>query len=149
MAFIWTQHFFPVCYSPTFFCIFLAFLPASSGRRRAVLQLLWTPVYQKVVNRVGWLSDRHGPSLILYDTAPLFVYTDQLLCHCIFICSNVHWRFAYLAYYGFLYCFCLLAESCETVNHYQHASNPSVNKTCLLCIPFAMVAGYNFSVTKP
>jgi len=23
------------------------------------------------------------------DTAPLFVYTDQLLCHCILICSNV------------------------------------------------------------
>jgi len=25
----------------------------------------------------GWLDDRHGPSPILYDTAPLFVYTDQ------------------------------------------------------------------------
>jgi len=34
--------------------------------------------------------DRHGPSPILYDTAPLFVYTDQLLRHCLFICSNVH-----------------------------------------------------------
>jgi len=22
-------------------------------------------------------------------TQPLFVYTDQLLCHCVFICSNV------------------------------------------------------------
>jgi len=36
----------------------------------------------------GWLVDRHGLSPILYDTAPLFVYTDQLLCQCLFICSN-------------------------------------------------------------
>jgi len=35
----------------------------------------------------GWLT---GPSPMLYDTAPLFVYTNQLLRHCIFICSNVH-----------------------------------------------------------
>jgi len=27
-----------------------------------------------------------------YDTVPLFVYIDQLLCHCIFICSDVHRR---------------------------------------------------------
>jgi len=25
----------------------------------------------------------------IYDTVPLFVYTDQLLCHCVFIYSNV------------------------------------------------------------
>jgi len=31
-----------------------------------------------------------GPSPILYDTAPLFVYADQLLCHCTFIYSDVH-----------------------------------------------------------
>jgi len=36
------------------------------------------------------LDDRHGPSPILYDTALLYAYTDQLLCHCIFIRSNVH-----------------------------------------------------------
>jgi len=28
------------------------------------------------------LDDRHGSSPILCDTAPLFVYTDQILCHC-------------------------------------------------------------------
>jgi len=28
-------------------------------------------------------------SPILYDTAPVFIYTDQLLCHYfVFICSN-------------------------------------------------------------
>jgi len=32
-----------------------------------------------------------GPSPIRYDTAPLFVYTDQILRHCVFICSNVHY----------------------------------------------------------
>ena len=31
-----------------------------------------------MINGVGWLDDRHGLSPILYDTAPLFVYTDQL-----------------------------------------------------------------------
>ena len=33
----------------------------------------------------------------LYDTMPLFVYTDQLLCHFIFICSNVHRQLIYHA----------------------------------------------------
>ena len=37
----------------------------------------------------SFANDRHGLSPILCDTAPLFVYTDQLLCHCILICSNV------------------------------------------------------------
>jgi len=41
-----------------------------------------------VINGVGWPDDRHGLSPILYDTAPIFIYTDQLLCHCVFICSN-------------------------------------------------------------
>jgi len=41
--------------------------------------------------RVGWLDDRRGPPPILHDLAPLFVYTDQPLRHCIFICSNVHY----------------------------------------------------------
>jgi len=45
--------------------------------------------FQKVINGVGWLGDRHGPSPILYYTVPLFVYTDQLLCYCVVICSNV------------------------------------------------------------
>ena len=33
--------------------------------------------------------------------------------------SNVHWRLVYLVRDGFLYCFCLLAESYATINHYQ------------------------------
>jgi len=66
----------------------------------------------------GWLDDRHGLSPILYDTVPLFVHTGQLLCYYIFICSNVHWRLVYLVCHGFLYCFCILAESYETINHY-------------------------------
>jgi len=38
----------------------------------------------------GWLTtNRHGLSPILYDTTgPVFVYTDQLLCHYVFICSK-------------------------------------------------------------
>jgi len=43
---------------------------------------------QKVINGVGWPDDRNGLSPILYDTAPVFIYTNQLLCHCVFICSN-------------------------------------------------------------
>ena len=54
------------------------------------VQLLFLNTYQKMINGVVWLDDRHGLSPILYDTAPLFVYTDQLLCHFVFICSNVH-----------------------------------------------------------
>ena len=52
------------------------------------LQLLFLNTCQKVINGVGWLDERHGLSPILYNTAPIFVYTDQLLCHCVFICSN-------------------------------------------------------------
>ena len=42
---------------------------------------------QKVI--MGLVDQMTGLSAILHDTAPLFVYTDQLLCHCVFICSNV------------------------------------------------------------
>jgi len=45
-------------------------------------------VLKKVLIGVGWPDDRHGLSPILYDTAPVFIYTDQPLCHCVFICSN-------------------------------------------------------------
>jgi len=45
---------------------------------------------QKSLKSPG-LDDRHCPSTILYDTAPLFVYIDQLLSHCILICSSDHW----------------------------------------------------------
>ena len=45
--------------------------------------MLFYNTSQKLKNRVGWLDDRSGPPPILYDTAPLFVYTDQPLRHCI------------------------------------------------------------------
>jgi len=38
------------------------------------------------------LVDCHDPLPIFYVTVPLFVNTEQLLYHCIFICSDVHWR---------------------------------------------------------
>jgi len=72
-----------------------------------------------VINGVGWPDDRHGLSPILCDTAPLFVYTDQLLCHCILICSNVCKWLVYCMRW-LLWCFCLLAESYETINHYHY-----------------------------
>jgi len=53
------------------------------------VQLLFLNTCQKMTSRVGWPDDRHGLSPILYDTAPLFIYTDQLLCLCVFICSDV------------------------------------------------------------
>ena len=58
------------------------------------LQLLLFNTFQKVINRVSWLDDRHGDGLspILYDTVPLFVCTDQLQYYAIivstFICSK-------------------------------------------------------------
>jgi len=73
--------------------------------------------FQKVVNRIGWLDGLHCLSPILYDKVPLFVYTDQLSSHCAFICS-VYWRLVYLLCSGFLYYFCLLSESYETINYY-------------------------------
>ena len=54
--------------------------------------MLFFNTSQKLKNRIGWLDDRRGPTPILYDTAPHFAYTDQLLRHCIFTCSNVHYR---------------------------------------------------------
>ena len=80
--------------------------------------------FSKMMNGFGWLDDCHIPSLILYDTVPFFVYTDQLLCHCSFICSNVRWQLVYLLRDGFLYCFCLLTESYETID-------PSINQSML------------------
>ena len=40
-----------------------------------------------------WCTFTHAPPspTPLYDTVPPFVYVDQLLCHCIFICSDVNW----------------------------------------------------------
>jgi len=45
---------------------------------------------QTVINRIGWLVDRHDLLPNLYDTVPLFAYTDKLLFHCILIYSKVH-----------------------------------------------------------
>jgi len=60
-----------------------------------------------MINGVGRLDDRHGPSPILYDTVPFFVYIDQLLWHCIFICSNVHWQWVGLLFARWLFVFLL------------------------------------------
>jgi len=86
--------------------------------------LIWSPtvVFQHFSksDKQGWLTSwPHGPSPILCDTVPLFVNTDLLLCHGIFICSNAHWRLVYLVCDGSLYCFCLLAESYKTKKHYH------------------------------
>ena len=44
--------------------------------------------------------------------------TNQLLCHCVFICSNFRqWLVYYMRW--LLWCFCLLAESYEMINHYH------------------------------
>ena len=80
-------------------------------------QMLFFNTSQQLKNRVGWLDDRRSPSPILYDTAPLFVYTDQSLRHCIFICSIVHYCGWFAQCNGFFQCSCLLAESYETINH--------------------------------
>jgi len=71
---------------------------------------------QKVINGVGWPHDRHGLSPILYDASLVFIYTDQLLCHRVFICSNFPKRLVYCMRW-LLWCFCFLAESYETINH--------------------------------
>ena len=52
-----------------------------------------------------------------YMTQPLFVYTDQLLCQCVFICSNGLSCLVYCMRW-LSWCFCLLAESYEKINHY-------------------------------
>jgi len=53
--------------------------------------------------RVGGQDDRHGLSPILYDTAPIFIYTDQLFCHCVFIGAPIFangWFTACDGFYG-------------------------------------------------
>jgi len=64
--------------------------------------MLFFNTSQKLKNKVGWLDDHRGPSTFLYDTAPLFVYTDQLLRHCIFIYSDVHYCGWFAECNGFL-----------------------------------------------
>ena len=81
--------------------------------------------YQKVINGVGWRDDCHGPSPVLCDTVTLFVYIDQLFCHCVFIFSNVLWQLVTFLHDGSLYCFCLLAESYETIGQSINQSEMS------------------------
>jgi len=54
-------------------------------KKRFDFQLSFLNTFQKVINKVGWLDDRHDPSPILCDTVTLCVYIDQLFCHCVFI----------------------------------------------------------------
>jgi len=42
------------------------------------------------MNGVGSLDDQHDPSPTLRDTVTLFVYNDQLLCHCVFMYSDAN-----------------------------------------------------------
>ena len=110
------------------------------------LQLLFLNTCQKVINGVGWPGDHHGLSPILYDTAPVFIYTDQLLCHCVFICSNFRkWLFYCMRW--LLWCFCLLAESYETINHYHYHIKENITigywntfKACSLNYTFTFCA---------
>jgi len=82
--------------------------------------LIWFPsVVLQHFSKIGkWVwDDQHGLPPFVYDTATLVLWVDQLLCHCVFIYSNIHWRFVSFLRDGSLYCFCLLAESCETINN--------------------------------
>jgi len=63
--------------------------------------------------------------ILLYDTVPLVVYTDQLLCQYIFIYSNFHWQLVSLFRDDSLYCYCLLAGSYETINQ-------PINRRCFI-----------------
>jgi len=54
--------------------------------------------------------------------APVFVYTNQLLCHCVFVCSNFCWWLVYCMRW-LSWCFYLLAESYETMNHYHYINH--------------------------
>jgi len=45
-----------------------------------------------------------------------FICIYQLFCHCVFIHANVHLKSVSFLYDRYLYCFCLLADSHETIN---------------------------------
>ena len=47
-----------------------------------LVQLLFLNTYQKMINGVGWLDDRHGLSPILYDTAPLCLHWSTIVPLC-------------------------------------------------------------------
>jgi len=57
-------------------------------------------------------------------------YIDQLFCHCVFLYFNVHWQLASSLHDGSLHCFCLLAESYETIDQ----SVASVLPPIIICV---------------
>ena len=66
---------------------------------------IWIPTvvcqHSSKSDKQGWLT-RWPPWSVLGDTVPLFVYTDQLLCHCVFIYSNVCSWLVYLVGWLFM-----------------------------------------------
>jgi len=68
--------------------MFLSKLQNSSRSPEVSLAEPWGSVRSTL--RTYGLDDCHGPSPILHDTVPLFVYIGQLLRHCIFIYSNAN-----------------------------------------------------------
>ena len=64
----------------TVFCVHSIFLFFSLRLFEA--QLLFLNIYQKMINGVGWLDDRHGLSPILYDTAPLCLHWSTIVPLC-------------------------------------------------------------------
>ena len=70
----------------------------------------------------GWLT-RWPPrpfTNVLCDAVAIFDNIDQASCHCVFIYSHFHWKLITFLHTGFLYCFCLLPESYETVELIKH-----------------------------
>jgi len=63
-------------------------------------------------------------------TCCLFVYIGQLFCHCEFIYSNVHWQLVSLLRDGSLYCFCVLAESYETITKSSNQCQGHLSMSC-------------------
>jgi len=64
---------------------------------------------------VTTVDGRHGLSPILCDTMTVFVYVDQFSCRCIFVYCGYRRQLVTSLQGGFLYYFCLLAESYETI----------------------------------
>jgi len=86
-------------------------------------------------NKNGIVSrdDRHRPSPILCDTVTLFVSTDQLLCHYVFIYSHFYWQLIVFLRDGSLHFVCLLSEPNERRNHSIKSDTSSMNRTPQIC----------------
>jgi len=82
------------------------------------LQLMFFNTFQKVINWVGWLDDRHGPSPTYVTQRPSW-FTLISYCALVFSFALMFAHSWFTQCDGFLWCFCLLAESYETTNHYQ------------------------------